>query len=118
MLFRSRAFIAPNSTTMHVASARLPISTASAEPPGPPDVSVSGVTVALDGGRLVVGQVWDETLADRVAPGDRIVFLGTVDVSRVDPCAVIRGEIRGDKPQMTVERKDGTRVTVPVKRMK
>lgn len=89
-----------------------------AEPPGPPDVSVSGVTVALDGGRLVVGQVWDETLADRVAPGDRIVFLGTVDVSRVDPCAVIRGEIRGDKPQMTVERKDGTRVTVPVKRMK
>ena len=89
-----------------------------AEPPGPPDVSVSGVTVALDGGRLVVGQVLDETLADRVAPGDRIVFLGTVDVSRVDPCAVIRGEIRGDKPQMTVERKDGTRVTVPVKRMK
>ena len=89
-----------------------------AEQPGPPDVSVSGVTVALDGGRLVVGQVWDETLADRVAPGDRIVFLGTVDVSRVDPCAVIRGEIRGDKPQMTVERKDGTRVTVPVKRMK
>lgn len=89
-----------------------------AEQPGPPDVSVSGVTVALDGGRLVVGQVWDETLADRVAPGDRIVFLGTVEVSRVDPCAVIRGEIRGDKPQMTVERKDGTRVTVPVKRMK
>lgn len=81
-------------------------------------MSVSGVTVALDGGRLVVGQVWDETLADRVAPGDRIVFLGTVEVSRVDPCAVIRGEIRGDKPQMTVERKDGTRVTVPVKRMK
>lgn len=89
-----------------------------AQQPGPPDTSVSGVTVALDGGRLVVGQVWDETLADAVAPGDRIVLLGTVDVSQVDPCAVVRGEIRGDKAQMTVERKDGTRVTVPVKRVK
>lgn len=88
------------------------------EQPGLPDTSVNGVTADLDAGRLVVGQVWDEALADAVAPGDRIVRLGTVDVSQVDPCAVVRGEIRGDKPQMTVERKDGTRVTVPVKKMK
>lgn len=88
------------------------------ERPGPPDASVRNVTITLDGGRLVVGQVWDETLADMVAPGDRIVRLGTHDVSRVDPCAVVRGELVGDKPEMTIERKDGTRVTVPVKNLK
>lgn len=88
-----------------------------AEYPGPTDTSLTSVTVALDGGRLVVGQVWDETLADTVAPGDRIVLLGTVDVSQVDPCAVVCGEIRGDKPEMTIERNDGSRVRVPVKKM-
>ena len=85
--------------------------------PGLPDVSIRSVTVALDGGRLVVGQVWDETLADIIAPGDRIVLLGTLDVSQVDACAVVRGEIKADKPEMTVERKDGSRVTVPVKNL-
>lgn len=85
--------------------------------PEPPDASVMNVTVALDGGRLVVGQVWDETLGTVIAPGDRIVRLGTVEVERVDPCAFIRGEVRPDKPELTVERKDGTRVRVPVKRM-
>lgn len=88
------------------------------ERPGPPDASVRNVTITLDGGRLVVGQVWDETLADMVAPGDRIVRLGTRDVSQVDPCAVVRGELVAETPEMTVERKDGTRVTVPVKNLK
>lgn len=84
-------------------------------PPGPPVRSCRNVAVALDGGRLVVGQVWDEGLVGLIAPGDRIVRLGTLDVSQVDPCAVIRGEVRGDRPEMTVERPDGTLVTVFVK---
>lgn len=78
---------------------------------------VTNVTVALDGGRLVVGQVWDEGLAGTVAPGDRIVRLGTVDVSDADPCAVLRGELRADCPEITVERADGVLVTVPLKKM-
>ncbi len=85
--------------------------------PDKPDASVRSVTVAIDGGRLVVGEVWDESLAGVVAPGDRIVRIGTADVTQVDPCAVIRGEIRGDRPQLTVERSDGSRVTVSVKNM-
>lgn len=86
-----------------------------AEQPAPPDASVQNVTATLDGGRLVVGQVWDESLAEVVAPGDRIVRLGTVDVSQIDPCAVVRGEVRGDKPEMTIERSDGSRVTIGLK---
>lgn len=82
--------------------------------PDPADVAVRNVSVAIFGGRLVVGQVWDEALVDIVSPGDRIVRIGTLDVSEVGPCAVIRGEIRGDKPEMTVERADGTRVVVPI----
>lgn len=78
------------------------------ERPEPPDASVRNVTITLDGGRLVVGQVWAETLADMVAPGDPIVRLGTHDVLRVDPCAAVRGELVGDKPEMTIERKNGT----------
>ncbi|MDE6069757.1 MAG: retroviral-like aspartic protease family protein [Alistipes sp.] len=81
------------------------------------DVAVRNVSVAIAGGHLVVGQVWDEALADIVSPGDRIVRIGSLDVSEVDPCAVIRGEIRGDKPEMTVLRADGTRVVVPVKNL-
>ena len=82
-----------------------------------PAAPLRNVTVALDGGRLVVGQVWDESLAGTVAPGDRIVRLGSIDVERVDPCAVVRGEIRGDRPEMTVERSDGERVTSLVKNL-
>lgn len=81
------------------------------------ELSVRNVSVALDGGRLVVGQVWDETLRGIVSPGDRVVRIGTLDVSEIDPCAVIRGEIRGDKPEMTVERRDGTRAVVSVKNL-
>lgn len=80
-------------------------------------VSLRGVTATLVGGRLVVGQVWDEALAGIVAPGDRIVRLGSTDVSQVDPCAYVRGEIRGDRPEMTVERADGSLVTVPVRKL-
>lgn len=87
------------------------------ERPAPPVVSRRNVTVALDGGRLVVGQVWDEALADVVAPGDRIVRLGSLDVSQVDPCAFIRGEIRADRPEMTVRRPDGSLVTIPIKEL-
>jgi len=83
--------------------------------PDPADAPMHNVTVAIEGGRPVVGIVWDEALADIVAPGDRIVCLGTLDVSEVDPCAFFRGEIRADKPEMTVERSDGTRATVPIK---
>ena len=32
-------------------------------------------TLALSAGQLVVGQVWDEALADVIAPGDRILSL-------------------------------------------
>ncbi|MDE6865475.1 MAG: hypothetical protein K2I97_04570, partial [Alistipes sp.] len=85
--------------------------------PDSADLAVRNVSVAIADGRLVVGQVWDEALADIVSPGDRIVRIGTLDVSEVDPCAVIRGEIHGDKPEMTVERCDGTRVTVPIKNL-
>lgn len=87
------------------------------ETPAAPDASVRNIAVAIAGGRLVVGQVWDEALAGVVAPGDRVVRIGTVDVSEADPCAVVRGEIRGDIPQMTIERRDGTRVTVAVKNL-
>lgn len=87
------------------------------ERPAPPVVPRRNVTVALDGGRLVVGQVWDEALADVVAPGDRIVRLGSLDVSQVDPCAVVRGEVRGDRPEMTVRRRDGSLVTIPIKEL-
>ncbi|MDE6569297.1 MAG: retroviral-like aspartic protease family protein [Alistipes sp.] len=85
--------------------------------PDSDDVAVRNISVAIADGHLVVGQVWDETLADSVSPGDRIVRIGTLDVSEIDPCAVIRGEIHGDKPEMTVERRDGTRVTVPIKNL-
>lgn len=85
--------------------------------PAAPETSVRNIAVAIENGRLVVGQVWDEALAGVVAPGDRIVRAGTVDVSEADPCAFVRGEIRGDKPQLTVERRDGTRVTVAVKNL-
>ncbi len=88
-----------------------------AEQPGSADIAVRNISVAISGGRLVVGQVWDETLADIVSPGDRIVRIGTLDVSEVDPCAVIRGEIHGDKPEITVERHDGTRATVPIRNL-
>lgn len=80
-----------------------------------PHPSIHGVEVALAGGRPVVGRVWDETLEGVVAPGDRIVRLGSIDVERVDPCALLRGEICGDRPEMTVERQDGSRVVIPVK---
>lgn len=87
------------------------------EQPAPADTPLRNVSVALEGGRLVVGLVWDEALAGTVAPGDRIVRLGTLDVSEVDPCSVIRGEIRGDKPEITVLRADGTRVVVPIQNL-
>lgn len=79
------------------------------------DTPLRSVAVALDGGRLIVGQVWDETLTELIAPGDRVVRVGSVDVSAVDPCAVIRGEIRGDTPELTVERRDGSLVCVPLR---
>lgn len=85
--------------------------------PDAPDVPQRNVAVAIEGGRPVVGQVWDDALDGIVAPGDRIVRIGTLDVTQVDPCAFIRGEIRGDKPEITVERNDGTRVTVPIKNL-
>lgn len=81
------------------------------------DVAVRNISVAIADGHLVVGQVWDETLVDIVSPGDRIVRIGTLDVSEVDPCSVVRGEIHGDKPEITVERRDGTRATVPIKNL-
>lgn len=80
-----------------------------------PHPSIPGVEVALAGGRPVVGRVWDETLEGVVASGDRIVRIGSIDVEGVDPCALLRGEIRGDRPEMTVERQDGSRVVIPVK---
>jgi len=88
-----------------------------ADAPAPPDTSVRNIGAALDGGRLVVGQVWDESLAEIVSPGDRIVRIGTKEVPEGDPCAVVRGELYGDKPEMVVERRDGTRVTVPVRKL-
>lgn len=85
--------------------------------PGPLPLTCPSVTAALDGGRLVVGQVWDEALVGVVAPGDRIVRLGSLDVSQVDPCAVVRGEVRADLPEMTVRRPDGSLVTIPIKEL-
>lgn len=85
--------------------------------PAPSDTPLRNISVALEGGWLVVGLVWDEALADTVAPGDRIVRLGTLDVSGADPCSVIRGELRPDKPEITVLRADGTRVVVPIKNL-
>ena len=61
--------------------------------------------------------MWDEALAGTVAPGDRFVRLGTLDVSAIDPCSVVRGELRADKPEITVERADGTRAVVPIENL-
>ncbi|WP_297932000.1 retropepsin-like aspartic protease [uncultured Alistipes sp.] len=85
--------------------------------PAPLAGGLRNVTATLDRGRLVVGQVWDEALRGLVAPGDRIVRLGTLDVSQVDPCAFIRGEVRADRPEMTVRRSDGSLVTIPIKEL-
>ena len=87
------------------------------EQPAPADTPLRNISVAIEDGRLVVGLVWDEALADLVAPGDRFVRLGTLDVSEVDPCSVVRGELRADKSEITVERADGTRVVVPIKNL-
>lgn len=78
---------------------------------------MDGVAPALQNGRLVVGQVWDETLRGAIEPGDRVVRLGTIPVDTVDTCAFLRGEIRADRREITVERKDGTRITVPLKKL-
>lgn len=88
-----------------------------AQRPDEPGLPLYNVAIALRDGYPVVGQVWDETLEGIVTPGDRIVRIGTLDVTQVDPCAFIRGEIRGDKPEITIERNDGTRVTVPIKNL-
>lgn len=72
------------------------------------------ITLAWADGRLVVGQVWDEALKGVVEPGDRIVLLGTIPVDSVDICTFLRKEIRLDRFEFTVERKDGSRVTVPI----
>ncbi|MDE6046952.1 MAG: hypothetical protein K2G10_06630, partial [Alistipes sp.] len=85
--------------------------------PAPAEEEQRNISVAIEGGRLVVGLVWEEALTDVVAPGDRIVRLGTLDVSEADPCTVIRGELRGDKPEITVLRADGTRVVVPIEKL-
>ncbi len=87
------------------------------EAPEPPDTTIRNVGFAFDRNRLVVGRIWDETLEEVIATGDRILRIGSYDVSEIDPCAIIRGEIRGDRPEITVERKDGTIVTVPIKRL-
>ena len=87
------------------------------EQPAPADTPLRNISVALEGGRLVVGLVWDESLAGTVAPGDRIVRLGLLDVSAIDPCSVVRGELRADKPEITVQRADGTRAVVPIENL-
>lgn len=74
----------------------------------------SAIKPSIMNGRLVVGQVWDEGLKELVSPGDRIVKLGTIPVDTVGVCPFLRGEIRPDKPEMTIERSDGSRVTVSV----
>lgn len=55
--------------------------------------------------------------AGRLPNADSKITLAS-DVLQVDPSAVVRGEIRGDKPEVTVERKEGTRVMVPLKKLK
>ncbi len=85
--------------------------------PEPADESLRNISVAIEGGRLVVGLVWDEALADVVAPGDRVVRLGTLDVSDADPCRIIRGELRADKPEITALRADGVRAVVPIENL-
>lgn len=72
--------------------------------------------LALSGNRLIVGQLWDESLAGIISPGDQVLRIGTLDVSQIDPCAFIRSEIRGDKPEITVRRSDGTVVKVAIKK--
>lgn len=87
---------------------------ATGEPIQPPREPQSNITPALLNRRLIVGMVWDESLRGVIAPGDRVVQLGTIPVDTVDVCTFLRGEFRRDKPQIGVERKDGTRVTVPI----
>ena len=82
----------------------------------PPPATIYNVMLALSGNRLIVGQLWDESLAGIVSPGDQVLRIGTLDVSQIDPCAFIRSEIRGDKPEITVRRSDGTVVKVAIKK--
>lgn len=88
-----------------------------AETPVRPTITIYGIVPALNGNRLVVGQIWDESLAEVVSPGDWILRVGTIDVSEIDPCAFIRREIQSDKPEITVRRNDGTIITVPIKKL-
>lgn len=83
----------------------------------PPEAVRYGVGFALAGTHLIVGQVWDEALEGLVAPGDRVIRIGSLDVSEVDPCTYICGELRPDKPEITVERSDGRIVVVPIRRL-
>lgn len=87
------------------------------EAPEPPDTTIQNVDFAFDRNRLVVGRIWDETLEEVIETSDRILRIGSYDVFEIDPCAIIRGEIPGDRPEITVERKDGTIVTVPIKNL-
>lgn len=75
---------------------------------------LAGVAPALVGVRLVVGQVWDEALADVIAPGDRIVRVGSLPTDDLDPCTFLQRENRPEVREITVECNDGTRVCVPI----
>lgn len=76
--------------------------------------SPGNVAPALVGGRLVVGQVWDETLDGVIAPGDRIVRLGPHPAQEIDPCTLLEWRDRPAWNEITVERGDGVRVRVPI----
>jgi len=69
------------------------------------------VTLAFAAGRLIVGRIWDEALQEIIAPGDRIVRIGTSDVSEIDPCTYLCGDF-GKADRISVRRKDDTIVTV------
>lgn len=73
---------------------------------------LGNVAPALVGGRLVVGQVWDEALEGVIAPGDRIVRLGETPAESLDICTLLARKNRMSKREITVQRADGALVAV------